>query len=261
MSKKRITNLEERLTRLIEGGFARLFRGALQPRTVAVQLIHAIEDGALLDENGEEVAPTRYRVYLHPSDHADLLTTTPDIAHQLARQVVAYCQETGFHLTNTPNVTLQADPAIAGHDLRIEAQHAAHKHETTQIMDRVPAAATPRPKDAQLVINGKRIVPINRDVFNIGRHPENNLVLGDLRVSRHHIQLRLRNARYVLYDTKSRGGTLVNGQRVSEHILAPGDVIHIGGVSLLYLEEEAASSLTDTQHDLIPPDLSEGPTS
>ena len=47
MTKRRIANFEDNLERLIEGGFARLFRGDLQPRDVAVQLIRAIEDNAL----------------------------------------------------------------------------------------------------------------------------------------------------------------------------------------------------------------------
>lgn len=96
-------------------------------------------------------------------------------------------------------------------------------------------------------------------MFNIGRHPDNDLVLSDLRISRHHVQLRLRHSRFVIYDRKSRGGTFVNGNPISEHILTSGDVIRIGGVTLLYMEDEPSDRrLSDTQLDMLPPDRFEG---
>ncbi len=259
MKKRRISDFEERLERLIEGGFARLFRGPLHPREVALQLARAIEDNTIAGASGREAAPTHYEIRFSTDDHVVLLAQTPDLDSQLAGEVVNYCQETGLLLLAPPEIVLIADPEVPTRSVRIEAKHIIHKHQTTQLMEPVDRPLTSPAPDAQLIIDGQRTVPINREIFNIGRHPENDLVISDLRISRHHLQVRLRHGRFVLYDTQSRGGTYVNGQRVNEHILSPGDVIRIGGISLLYVEEETPKGgLSDTQHDLLPPDLSEG---
>lgn len=264
MTRRRINRLEERLERLIEGGFSRLFRASVHPREVAVQLAHAIEDNLLAGPEERELAPTQYQIRLNPHDHRLLLAEMPDLGEQLARQVVTYCQEARLVLLSTPEVSLLADADIPRQQVQITAQHRARKHDTTQILEPVqpglPVMAPP-PAGAQLIVDGKRIVALNLEVFNIGRHPDNDLILEDLRVSRHHLQIRLRQGRYLLYDRHSRSGTYVNGQRASEHILSSGDVIRIGGVSLLYLDDEQPDrTMADTQLDLYPPQPPEGST-
>ena len=258
MTKRRIANFEENLERLIEGGFARLFRGNLQPRDVAVQLIRAIEDNAAPDADGREAAPTAYAIRLNPGDCAALLEQTPDVHEQLARQVVAYCLEADLFLPGMPEVDILADGGIASKKVRIEAHHAHKKQDTTQIMAPVGVSRLAGPTPAHLVLDGQRMIDLKREVFSIGRHPNNDLVLGDLRISRYHCQIRLRQGRYTIFDNQSRSGTFVNGQRIVEYALNVGDVIRIGPSSLLYMEDRPDRTLTDTQHDLIPPDLGEG---
>ncbi len=250
-------NFEEQLERLIEGSFARLFRGPLQPREVAIKLLRAIEDNALPGPGGREAAPTQYQIHLHPVDKVDLLARTPDLNRQLSGQVVGYCLETGLNLLSTPEILLIADPSTPPHSLHIVARHVIHEHETTQIMEPINMPPAP-PKNAHLVIDGKRTVPLTGTLFNIGRHPNNDLVLSDLYISRHHAQIRLQQGQYVIYDRESRSGIFVNGQRTTEHPLTPGDTIRIGGVNLVYNEQERAADITDTQIDLVPPEYPEG---
>jgi hypothetical protein len=260
MSKGRFSHLEDRLERLIEGSFTRLFRGSLSPRDVALALARAIEDHVALDETGVETAPNRYHISLNPADHNALLSRAPDLAEQLARQVVVYCQEAGLSLAQHPEISLSADEQIEPQQLRVEASHNLAQHEATQILQPLepqPPTTPRRPAEPQLIVDGSRSVPLTRDIFNVGRRPDNDLVLDDPRVSRHHLQLRLRYGRYVLYDAQSRGGTYVNGQRTTEHILAPGDVIQIGGTSLLYMEEDPTGMHGDTQSDMHPPPTSD----
>ncbi len=259
MSKGRFSHLEDRLEHLIEGSFARLFRGSLYPRDVALLLARAIEDHIAVDETGIETAPNLYHISLNPADCEALLSRAPDLAEQLARQVVTYCQEAGLHLAQHPEITLSPDKQIEPRRLHVEASHSLARHEATQILQPLAPQppAPPRPLEPQLIVDGNRSVPLTRDIFNVGRRPDNDLVLDDPRISRHHLQLRLRYGRYVLYDAQSRGGTYVNGQRVTEHILTPGDVIQIGGTSLLYMEEDPTGIHGDTQSDMHPPPTSD----
>jgi pSer/pThr/pTyr-binding forkhead associated (FHA) protein len=88
-----------------------------------------------------------------------------------------------------------------------------------------------------LILEGRRHVPLVKPVVTIGRALDNDIVIDDPRVSRHHAQLRLRHGHYMLYDTGSSGGTLVNNQPVSEVILNAGDVISLAGAQIIFGED------------------------
>jgi pSer/pThr/pTyr-binding forkhead associated (FHA) protein len=90
------------------------------------------------------------------------------------------------------------------------------------------------PEEAFMVIDGAKVFPLSTVVVNIGRRLENNIVIDDPRVSRTHAQLRAINGRYVLFDLNSTGGTFINGQRVIQSVIYPGDVISLAGVTLVY---------------------------
>ncbi len=66
----------------------------------------------------------------------------------------------------------------------------------------------------------------------IGRSSGCHLVLGDDTVSRRHAELRLEGGRWLLRDLGSANGTLVNGRRVVEAEVRPGDVVRLGGARL-----------------------------
>ncbi len=90
------------------------------------------------------------------------------------------------------------------------------------------------PEEAYLVVDGVKVIPLTQAVVSIGRRVENTVVLDDPRISRNHAQLRAVKGRYVLYDLDSTGGSFVNGVRVTQSLLYPGDVISLSGVNLVY---------------------------
>lgn len=64
------------------------------------------------------------------------------------------------------------------------------------------------------------------DVVRIGRANDNDVVVLDASVSRHHAELRHDGERWELVDLDSRQGTFVDGTRVSRHPLdGPTDVV------------------------------------
>lgn len=58
--------------------------------------------------------------------------------------------------------------------------------------------------------------------------------LGDSRMSSRHAALAADRGRWVLVDRQSKNGTFVNGRRVTEHTLAPGDVLRVGSTFIVF---------------------------
>ncbi len=71
-------------------------------------------------------------------------------------------------------------------------------------------------------------IPLSGKETSIGRGKENGLVLEDHAVSRHHAKIVEEPDGHVLVDNNSANGSWVNGQRVSEMRLKPGDQIRLG---------------------------------
>src|SRR5262245_46834320 len=71
-------------------------------------------------------------------------------------------------------------------------------------------------------------VPLEPVPFQIGRQPENHLIVRDSRVSRAHARILVENAQYVIEDCGSRHGTFVNGKRIRRTVLSNSDKIEFG---------------------------------
>jgi hypothetical protein len=242
MNDNQLSRFEARVRALVEGSFARLFAGRIQPSEVAHRLAHAMGAHALPRAGGVQAAPAHYVVRLHPDDHAALLARQPALAAILAQHVLALAQEAGLVLDAPPEVELVAVGDVPLHGIAVVADASAPDAEPTHAM--APVADAPRPDrlpEAFLLVDGSRYVPLDRPVINVGRRRDNTIVLDDPRVSRHHAQLRFRQGAFVVYDLGSSGGTYVNGARVTECVLQPGDVIALGGVQVVYVVEDSTT--------------------
>ena len=79
-------------------------------------------------------------------------------------------------------------------------------------------------------------VRIQSRVMRIGRSPDNDIVVSDLSVSKHHAELRrTTDGRYSITDLGSHNGTYVNGTRVSQQEITEDDIIAIGHAVTLRL--------------------------
>lgn len=90
------------------------------------------------------------------------------------------------------------------------------------------------PPHSFLIVNGTQVYRLNRMTISIGRHTDNDIVVSDPHVSRHHIELRVMKEYFVLFDLNSTGGTSVNGERVTQKVLKGGDIISVAGVPLIF---------------------------
>ncbi len=75
--------------------------------------------------------------------------------------------------------------------------------------------------------------------MTIGRHPDNDIVIANGAVSARHAAITRSGDQAVLEDLGSSNGTFVNGQRVAQAVLAPGDRAAIATYEVQFLAQEA----------------------
>jgi FHA domain/zinc-ribbon domain len=82
---------------------------------------------------------------------------------------------------------------------------------------------------------GTRFV-LKNAVTQAGRHPESDIFLDDVTVSRRHAEFHLQgDGRVVIKDVGSLNGTYVNRERTEQAVLNRGDEVQIGKFKLVYL--------------------------
>lgn len=102
---------------------------------------------------------------------------------------------------------------------------------------------------------------LEADVITIGRRNENDVVIRDPTVSRHHAEIRREGDDLILRDRESTSGTLVNGEPIAgERRLRDGDVITIGNsatfaVRLAADASEDAATIAFSRERITPPPM------
>ena len=76
---------------------------------------------------------------------------------------------------------------------------------------------------------------LDRPTTTIGRHPESDIFLHDVTVSRRHATIEATGGELVLTDHGSLNGTYVNGERTEQRVLQRGDEVQVGRFKLLFL--------------------------
>jgi hypothetical protein len=76
---------------------------------------------------------------------------------------------------------------------------------------------------------------LDSEVTRAGRHPESDIFLDDITVSRRHAEFQRRNDGYAVRDVGSLNGTYLNRERIDEARLSNGDEVQIGKFKLVFL--------------------------
>jgi len=75
---------------------------------------------------------------------------------------------------------------------------------------------------------------LDADVTRAGRHPDSDIFLDDITVSRRHVELVKDGQGYLLRDVGSLNGTYVQRDRIDEVVLRDGDEVQIGKYRLVF---------------------------
>ena len=75
---------------------------------------------------------------------------------------------------------------------------------------------------------------LDADTVTVGRHPESDIFLDDITVSRRHAQFNRTQSGFSVSDVGSLNGTYVNRQRADQADLRGGDEVQIGKYRLIF---------------------------
>lgn len=99
---------------------------------------------------------------------------------------------------------------------------------------------------------------VEKDLITLGRWPDNDVVLPDRMVSRHHAQIRRVGTQFLLEDLSSTNGTFVNGQRTkNNYALQDGDSIQIAPRFQLRFLDSASTAPMPGRHRPLRLDIDE----
>ena len=246
-----LTAIERFFERLFERPSARLFRTRLQPVQLQRRIERAME-AERLAASDRTLVPNRFVVHLNPADLAGFNEMEQTLAAELADAALLFARAHRYTLVDRPRVDLLADTSVERADIRVDARFADPiAGRTSSIVDddrqadregrpdpsvtMVFTVPVPNAPAARLRVHepsgGVREVPIGAGI-TIGRATDNDLVLRDERVSRHHGRIAGRRGTLLYTDLGSTNGSEVNGERVTEVVLGAGDRIRIGASTL-----------------------------
>lgn len=238
------SRLEALLERIFEAPAGRL-GASLQPVSLAKRIERAMDTGKQFGDAGV-IVPNHYDLHLNPADYASFESYRGSLEDDLAHGALGRARREHYHLVARPQVRLLADPAVPRGDVKVAAnvvddardepraeQEAASATDTMIFSRPGHEAASPESaKRAYLLVRTDGTPAVQFDLggglITIGRASDNDVILDDPEVSRHHCQLKLQHGAYSIADLGSRNGSWVNGDQVTEMALGPGDRIRIG---------------------------------
>ena len=245
-----LRNLEAKLEGLVQGAFSRAFRSGVQPVELARKLAKEM-DSHKAQSISRVYVPNQYTVWLSPQDREQFSGYESALTKELSDHLLDHARSQGLTLVTRPSVGFETDDRLGVGEFGIQAEllHAPDDDSREpepagfgQTMVYSPNRAE-RPLEepeapvrgarALLVGGGKRRM-LSGERLVLGRSREADLVLDDPNVSRRHAELRREGEDWTIADLGSTNGVKVNGRRVENARLEPGDDILLGTFELSF---------------------------
>src|SRR6266545_826188 len=261
----KLDQLEARIQKLVEDQLAGILPGVKLEDRVIQRLATAVRENIVQQKDDWAIAPNIFALIV--STETSPMWKEQGTIDALKNIITTAGRDVGLKFTTQPTITITTDDTFSADEIKVVASHKLEPVADTQgmhmsTMNEENDEGDNIPENAFLIIEGVKVHPLTETVVNIGRRLENQLVIDDPRVSRNHAQLRAIKGRFVLFDLNSTGGTFVNGQRTSQTVLYPGDVISLAGVALIFGQDNPPPrpDLANTSPLDFEPGRSERPT-
>lgn len=257
-----LQRFEKRLEGLVEGAFAKVFKGVVHPVEILNAMQREAEAHKAILAGGRTLVPNRYVIDLSPYDHSRLAPYAAALAQELAQSQAEFIGEQGWTVYGDVIVEIERGEGLDTGMFRVTAevytggevapmpagggggydpgpqhpyggggygnQHQQHGY------NQGPPPMGGQARNARLASSDGRTYPLSIGSTVIGRGDQANLRLPDVGISRRHARIDFDGGQVVLTDLGSTNGTTVNGQRVSAVALNPGDMIQLGTTTLTF---------------------------
>ena len=247
--------LESYLSGLVEGTLERLFKTKVQPVHLARRLDKAMEEGVLVSVDGL-LAPNYFVIALDQDTYSRFEGALGGIQRELERHLVVTSARLTLRNLDQFKVELKAEPSLREGAFIVEALFHEELVENESPLSEAPNSArlskeientqtmpalspdilitAPAVIDVLGTSGPARRVPLNGDHWTFGRGSDNNVVILESAVSRHHAAIRKDGRQFIVEDTDSTNGVFLNGVKVKNAKLKDGDHILIGTVEIVF---------------------------
>jgi hypothetical protein len=242
---------ERRFGGLVEGAFAKVFKGDVQPVEIAGALQRETDNRKSIVGPGRIHVPNDFVVELGDHDHERLAEWAEPLGSELSAMVREHAAEQGYSFVGPVHVGFEHVPEISTGTFRVRSGVLAGETPTEPPVHQptapsgttAPPAAMHRPVVAgrpRLILaagglgSAESTLELSKAVTVLGRANECELRLDDPGVSRRHAEIRVNGGEAEIIDLGSTNGIRVNGKAVPSARLLDGDRIDVGSTSLVF---------------------------
>ena len=157
-----------------------------------------------------------------------------------------FCSQCGTRLATSEGFEVPATDSTA--TLTFGAPEKAVESDDRALNQADSAAVDALPQGHALLIvqrgpgAGSRFL-LDAELVTAGRHPESDIFLDDVTVSRRHAEFRRQGPGFTVNDVGSLNGTYVNRDRIDEVLLQDADEVQIGKYRLVFFASHASQNL------------------
>ncbi|MGP8163310.1 MAG: FhaA domain-containing protein [Acidimicrobiales bacterium] len=215
-----LQQFERRLERMVEGAFAKAFRGELQPIELGRRLTREMDLHRAVSVRGL-VAPNVFEVVLSEHDHDRFEGFLDALSKELVEAAREHARTEDYTFLGPVVVEINSDRTLPKSTFEI----------ASEVVENTETIA------GWIVLPDARRIGVGPEPVTIGRLPDCTVTLADPNVSRRHAEIRRDGDRVYLVDLGSTNGTRVNGVPVHQRELADGDVVTVGITALRFEAE------------------------
>jgi hypothetical protein len=144
-----------------------------------------------------------------------------------------FCSQCGTPLMRGPGEGATETTSMISVGSDVDAEFGDDSVADAAMLDSLPAGM------AMLVVRrgpnaGSRFL-LDHDLTMVGRHPDSDIFLDDVTVSRRHAEFYRQGGRFTVRDVGSLNGTYVNRERIEQTDLSGGDEVQVGKFRLVFL--------------------------
>ena len=222
-------NLERKLEGVVNGAFARAFKGDVQPVEITARLQKELDAEARLLSRDRRLVPNDFTIGLSRHDYDRLVPYSRTLNSDIIPQLREYAANAGYVFNGPVTIAYELEATLPVGRFTVESQAVA-------------AAATPatttsiRRASLVLEVNGIRH-PLSPPGFTLGRGTDADVRINDPGISRLHARVSVRGTeaspQVVIEDMGSTNGIIVDGRRVQNAPLHDGSRIELGNTRML----------------------------